>query len=138
MLKIGQTEKVSLTVTENETAKSLLIGYGYILPTDDYANVFATTKMIGLMELAAGRLLDKIKNSNELSVGVDVNIRHLKATPIGQEVNAVATYLGKEDSLYKFKIEAFDLGGKIGEGTHTRAIIEIDRLIQGAIRRTQK
>lgn len=138
MLEIGQTEKVFLIVTENETAKSLLIGHSATLPNDDYANVFATTKMIGLMELAAGRLLDKIQNSNELSVGVDVNIRHLNATSIGQEVNAVATYLGKEESLYKFKVEAFDSGGIIGKGTHTRAIIEIDRLMKGSIRRIEK
>jgi predicted thioesterase len=38
---------------------------------------FATTKMIGLMELAAVRLLDKIQDTNQLSVGVDINVKHL-------------------------------------------------------------
>jgi fluoroacetyl-CoA thioesterase len=137
MIEIGQFETVTLMVTENDTAKSLLIGYGATLPSDNYANVFATTKMIGLMELAAGRLIEKFQNSDQLSVGVDVNVRHLSATPIGQEVKATATYLGQEGSLYKFKVEAFDIGGKIGEGFHTRAIIEINRLISGANRRTQ-
>ena len=137
MIEIGQVETVTAVVTERDTAKSLLIGYGTTLPTDNYANVFATTKMIGLMELAAGRLLEKLQNSNQLSVGVDVNIRHLNATPVGQEVTVTATYEGQEGAFHKFKVEAFDVGGKIGEGFHTRAIIEIDRLVLGAERRIQ-
>jgi predicted thioesterase len=135
MIEIGKSTSVSAIVTDNDTAKSLLVGYGATLPTDDYANVFATTKMIGLMELAAGRLLDTIQDTNQLSVGVEINVKHLYATPVGQEVTATATYLGKEGLLYKFNVVAFDKGGKIGEGFHTRAIIEIDRLIVGAERR---
>jgi predicted thioesterase len=98
---------------------------------------FATTKMIGLMELAAVRLLDKIQDTNQLSVGVDINVKHLYATPVGQEVTATATHLGKEGLLHKFNVVAFDKGGKIGEGFHTRAMIEIDKLILGAERRIQ-
>jgi fluoroacetyl-CoA thioesterase len=137
MIEIGESTTVTAIVTDNDTAKSLLIGYGRTLPTDNYANVFATTKMIGLMELAAGRLLETIQETNQLSVGVDINVKHIYATPVGQEVTATATYLGKEGLLYKFNVVAFDKGGKIGEGFHTRAIIEIDRLILGAERRIQ-
>ena len=137
MIEIGQVNKVVGIVTDNDTAKSLLIGFGATLPTDNYANVFATTKMIGLMELAAGRILDELLNTNQLSVGVDVNVKHINATPVGQEVTVTATYLGKVGLLYKFKVDAFDKGGKIGEGFHTRAIIEIDRLILSAEKRTQ-
>jgi fluoroacetyl-CoA thioesterase len=137
MIQIGQILTITAIVTDNDTAKSLLFGYGETLPTDNYANVFATTKMIGLMELAAGRLLDQLQDTNQLSVGVDVNIKHLNATPVGQEVTVTATYLGQDGLLYKFKVDAFDSGGKIGEGYHTRAIIEIDRLIIGAERRIQ-
>lgn len=137
MIEIGKSITVTAIVTDNDTAKSLLGGYGATLPTDNYANVFATTKMIGLMELAAGRLLDKIQDTNQISVGVDINVKHLYATPVGQEVTATATYLGKEGLLHKFNVVAFDKGGKIGEGFHTRAMIEIDRLILGAERRIQ-
>lgn len=135
MIKIGQVKTVTATISDNDTAKSLLIGYGETLPSDNYANVFATTKMIAIMELAAGRLLDDLQDKNQLSVGIDVNIKHLNATPVGQEVTVNATYLGQEGFLYKFKVDAYDKGGKIGEGFHTRAIIEIDRLVLGAERR---
>jgi fluoroacetyl-CoA thioesterase len=137
MIEIGKSTTVTAIVTVNDTAKALLVSYGASLPTDNYANVFATTKMIGLMELAAGRLLEQIQDINQLSVGVEINVKHLNATPVGQEVTATAIYLGKEGLLHKFNVVAFDKGGKIGEGHHTRAIIEIDRLILGAERRIE-
>ena len=44
MIEIGKSITVTAIVTDNDTAKSLLGGYGATLPTDNYANVFATTK----------------------------------------------------------------------------------------------
>ncbi len=136
MLEIGKTEKVSITVSE--TAKSFLTSYGSTLPIDNYANVFATTKMIVLMGLAPGRPLHKIQKPNQLSVGVDVNIRHLNATLIVQEASIISTYSGKEDSLYNFKVEAYDIGRKTGEGNHTRVISDTNKFIRNSKQRTQK
>jgi len=42
-----------------------------------------------------------------------------------------------ESKLYRFKVGAFDPGGKIGEGEHTRAIISMERLMKGAKARLQ-
>ena len=67
-----------------------------------------------------------------------MNIKHLAATPNHTEVSAKATFLGMEGKLYKFKVEAFDPAGKIGEGEHLRAIIDADRLMKGAMARLQK
>jgi fluoroacetyl-CoA thioesterase len=88
--------------------------------------------MIGLMETAGARALRPLLQPGQLSVGVMVNIKHLAATPNNTQVSAQATFLGMEGKLYKFKIEAFDPGGKIGEGEHTRAIVSEERLMQGA------
>jgi len=44
----------------------------------------------------------------------------------------VATFLGYEGNLFQFKVEAFDPAGKVGEGEHTRAIIDKARLLEGA------
>ena len=57
------------------------------------------------------------------------------ATPVDSEVRARATYTGREGKLYTFTIEAFDGGGKVGEGDHTRAIISTERLLAGAAAR---
>ena len=123
----GSTGTASMTVTDMDTAKAIAV-----MADDDFPEVFATARMVGLMELAAARCLKVLLNDGELSVGVGVDIQHLAATPKYEVVQAVATYLGKEGKLYKFTIEAFDAGGKIGEGTHTRAIISTERLVAGA------
>ena len=73
--------------------------------------------------------------AGELSVGVALNVRHTAATPVGCVVRAVATYLGPEGKLYRFKVEAFDEAGPIGQGEHTRAIVATERLLAGAERR---
>jgi len=91
--------------------------------------------MIALMELAAARLMKKVLEPDQLSVGVGVFIKHLAATPNNTRVSAVATFLEMDGKLYKFKIEAFDTAGKIGEGEHTRAIIDSGRLLSGARKR---
>jgi len=76
-----------------------------------------------------------ILEPNQLSVGVGVFVKHLAATPNNTRVSAVATFLEMEGKLYKFRIEAFDTAGKIGEGEHTRAIIDSERLLTGAHKR---
>lgn len=126
-LKEGDTATASMTVTEADTAKALAI-----MGDDDFPEVFATSRMVALMELAAARCLTPLLEPGQLSVGVGVDVVHLAATPKYEVVQAVATYLGREGKLYKFVIEAFDSGGKIGEGKHTRAIISTDRLLAGA------
>jgi fluoroacetyl-CoA thioesterase len=60
---------------------------------------------------------------------VGVYNRHLAATPNNIEVKAFATFIGYEGRLFKFKVEAFDPAGKVGEGGHTRAIIDTDSLL---------
>ena len=68
----------------------------------------------------------------QLSVGVGVDVKHLAATPVGMTARAVATYLGPEGKLHRFKVELHDDGGLAGEGEHTRAIIDEARLVAGA------
>jgi predicted thioesterase len=50
-------------------------------------------------------------------------------------VRAVATYIGPEGKLFRFRVEAFDEAGSIGSGEHTRAIVATERLLAGAARR---
>ena len=91
--------------------------------------------MILLMEIAATRLMKPLVGAGQMSVGVGINIRHLAATPVNCKVRARAIYTGREGRLYKFTIAAFDAGGKVGEGDHTRAIISTERFVTGAAAR---
>lgn len=130
MLTIGQTAEASFTVQQGDTAAALSLS-----PEDAFPPVFATARMVALMELAAARVMKPLLQPGQLSVGVSLTVRHTAATPIGCVVRAVATYLGAEGKLHRFKVEAFDDAGPIGDCEHTRAIIATDRLMAGAARR---
>lgn len=130
-MDVGDTVEIKYKVQPSDLAKALSPD-----PLDDFPEVYATSRMVALMELAAARLMKPLLSNGELSVGVNVNVNHLAATPNNAEVRAVATYLGKEAKLYKFSVALYDLAGEAGNGTHTRAIVKTERLVEGAIKRT--
>jgi fluoroacetyl-CoA thioesterase len=123
----GATFKFRYTVTEADTAAALKPITG-----DDFPPVFATTRCIALLELAAGRLLKPECAPGQLSVGVVVDVKHLAATPVGAWVETEATYQGREGKLYAFEVVARDPGGEIMRGRHQRALIDLSRLLEGA------
>lgn len=131
MLTIGDTASATTRVTDADTAEVLSQN-----AEDAFPAVYATSRMIGLMELAAARVMRPALSSGELSVGVVVDVTHLAATPVGMEVSAEARYVGREGKLFVFEVSARDCGGEIGRGTHRRAIVSKDRLMSGAARRT--
>src|SRR5437588_12568721 len=110
------------TVTDADLA-SVLAG----APGDAYPPVFATSRMIALMEIAASRCLRPLLEAGELSVGVKVDIRHTAATPVGAAVTATARYLGVEGKLHRFEVVATDPAGEVGRGFHERAIVSAQR-----------
>src|SRR5687767_15808727 len=118
-----------LVVSEGDLASHIGIG------DDRYPGVFATTRMIALMEVAASRCLLPLLREGELSVGVSVEVRHTAATLPGVEVTATARFLRMDGRLYRFEVTAVDAGGEIGRGEHTRAVITTERLLTGARRR---
>ncbi len=129
-MEIGATAEASLTVLLADTAQALSTS-----PEDVFPAVFATARMVALMELAAARVMRPHLQEGQLSVGVKVAIEHTAATPVGSLVRAIAIYRGPEGRLHRFDIEAFDEAGSIGSGTHTRAIVSTERLLAGASRR---
>jgi len=129
-MEINDTESISIIVKEEDTAKSISID-----PSDDFPAVYATSKMVAIMELAAARLMKPLLKDGELSVGVDVNIKHLAPTPVGSKITSMATFTGMTGKLYSFKVDVHDQAGLAGTGTHTRAIIDTSRLLAGAAKR---
>jgi fluoroacetyl-CoA thioesterase len=130
--EVGATATVDLVVKESDCASALRLSND---PRDDFPAVFATTRMIALMELAGARLLHPLLQPGEMSVGAHVDVSHTAATPIEARVTATATYRGRDGKLFIFDVVAHDPGGEIGRGTHKRAIVSRDRLITGAARR---
>ena len=118
------------TVSPADLASALPIETGDVFPP-----VFATARMIGLMEIAASRVLQPLLGTGELSVGVTVDVSHTAPTPAGAQVTATARYAGREGKLYLFEVSVSDPGGEVGRGWHKRAIVSSDRLQSSAAKR---
>ena len=112
---MGQTE---LLVREENTARHL--GSGNVA-------VLATPEMIRLMEKAAVAAVDHLLPDGYRTVGVEVNVRHLAATPVGMRVRAQAELVAIVGRKLTFRVEAFDGVERIGEGEHRRVIIDLER-----------
>lgn len=133
-IPIPTTAEASMTVTEADLACSLSTE-----TRDTFPSVFATARMIALMELAAARCLWPLLGADgaERSVGVGFELAHSAPTPVGGQVTARATWLGREGKLHRFLVVAEDDAGEIGRGAHTRAIVQTERLLAGASKRAK-
>jgi fluoroacetyl-CoA thioesterase len=120
-----------LVVGPNDLASTLVFA-----PGDDFPPVFATARMIALMEVACARQLVPFLEPGQMSVGVTVDVIHSAPTPPGAKVVATSKYLGRDGKLFVFEVVAHDPGGEIGRGTHKRAIASTERLLAGAAKRT--
>jgi fluoroacetyl-CoA thioesterase len=89
--------------------------------------VYGTPLMIYLMEFASARAVAPFLPPGWVSVGTEVNVRHLAATPIGFTVTATATVTAVNGRLVSFAVRAHDGVELIGEGTHVRAMVESAR-----------
>lgn len=130
MLEAGAKANVIWRVTEADLASAIAVD----LP-DAFPGVFATARMVALMEVAAARVLLPLLAVGELSVGVTVDVVHSAATPVGATVRTTARFVRQEGKVYVFEVWAEDEGGEIGRGFHKRAIVVTERLLSGAARR---
>lgn len=122
----GLGHEKSQTVTRELTIATLLEG----LPA-----VYGTPAMILLMEVTAAEAIQPLLPTGHISVGTEVHVRHLAATPLGERVTATAKVVGVAGNLVKFEVEARDERQLIGSGTHTRAIVDLERFARGLKRR---
>lgn len=107
-------------VSEVDTAQS--VGSG-TLP------VLATPMMVALMENAAMNAAEKLLSEEETTVGSELNIKHLRPSAVGEEITATATLTAQEGRKLTFSVVATDKNGVIGEGTHVRYIINIEKFM---------
>ena len=119
-ITIGLKGEVSTLVEHEDTALS--VGSGSL-------RVYATPCMVALMEGGACEALEGSLGDDQTTVGIDISVSHLSATPIGMEVRAVAAVTAVENNIVSFSLEAFDETGKIGQGTHKRAVVHSQRFL---------
>ena len=120
-LKPGLTHKETKTVKFEDTAAS----YG-----SGFMEVFATPALIALMEYTSLMVVQPFLERGFGTVGINVNITHLRAAPVGDEVECLATLTEVNENSLTFSVVAWNQNGKIGEGTHSRFIIDEARFMK--------
>jgi len=123
MLNPGLTGEVTTRVDTSNTAQSLGSG---LVP------VYGTPALIALLELAAVSAIANALPPGSTSVGTHLDVSHLAATPLGMVVHGRATLTAVEGRRLTFAVEAYDDVEKVGEGTHTRVVVDAERFVQRA------
>src|SRR3974390_3448818 len=90
--------------------------------------VFATPMMVTAMENAALNAVRDYLGPGESAVGTLVNVRHLAPTPVGHRITAEAVVTKVDGRRIEFNVSARDEIEPIGEGTHERMVVDLDRL----------
>ena len=127
-LPAGLTGVAEMVVGEQHTAPR--IGSGRI-------RVLATPVMIQLIESAALAAVEQSLPEEHQSLGTHLDITHIAATPVGMRVRATAEVLRVEGRTIYLRVRAEDERELIGEGTHERVVVNLDRFdkrIQGKAR----
>ncbi|MDD3346510.1 hotdog domain-containing protein [Oscillibacter sp.] len=122
MILIGAKCQLEQTVTEELTAAA--VGSG-ALP------VLGTPFMAAMMENAAMTVLQSFLDEGLGSVGIHLDITHDAPTPIGMKVWAEAEILAVSENsrIVDFKVKAWDEKGPVGQGVHTRAVIQNEKFL---------
>jgi fluoroacetyl-CoA thioesterase len=119
-LSIGLSKQENLRVTSNLTA--VHFGSGSV-------DVFATPAMMAVMEKAALNAVQSKLPEGYTTVGTELSIRHIKATPKGMKVKSEATLKEVKGNKLLFEVIAWDEEGEIGRGTHYRKIVETEKFM---------
>ncbi len=85
--------------------------------------------MIALMEMTARNSIQDLLPDGYTTVGTEVNIKHLKASAIGNQVRCESEVLDVNGNKINFKVQVWDDTILVGDGTHTRAIVKLEKFI---------
>ena len=117
-ITVGTHYTAETVVNRANTAKA--VGSGTL-------NVFATPMMVALMEEAAWKAVAPSLDPGQSTVGIQMSISHLSATPVGIKVRADARVIAVDGRKITFSVMAFDEKGLIGEGRHERFVVDDDK-----------
>ena len=111
----------TMTVKQNDTA--------YVHKSGKL-EVFATPAMVAFMENTALKCVESLLEAGTDTVGVEIQVKHLRATAVGKQVECKATVTDSEGRKIRFEIEARDEQGVIGQAIHDRFIVDPVRFMK--------
>ena len=116
----GLRRNESLVVEHKDTAA--VYGSGAL-------EVFATPAMIALMEKTClESVADKIGEGNT-TVGIAVNIKHLKASPVCSTIRCEAEIIEVDRRRLVFSVKCFEDTTLVGEGIHERFVVDSQKFM---------
>lgn len=119
-IRTGITGKAAEEATGGKLASAM--GSGSL-------DVYATPAMVALMENAACAAIAEYLEEGETTVGTEMNVKHISATPAGMKVTAEAEVTEVNGREIVFTVKACDEAGVIGDGTHKRFLVTADRFM---------
>ncbi len=119
-LRVGLIGEAITTVTSQQSAVSM--GSGSL-------QVFATPALIAQLEAASVAAVDPYLRAGYTSVGVEIQVRHVAATPIGEYVTAMAEVTRINGKRVELQVRAWDEHELIGEGTIVRYVIDAEEFM---------
>jgi predicted thioesterase len=117
-LSIGLKGQAEIRVGEDQTAPR--VGSGRV-------RVLATPVMINMMEAAALDAIENLLPPEHQSLGTHLDVGHYAATPVGMTLRATAEVTSIDGRNVTFRVEAFDDRERVGDGTHTRVVVNVAR-----------
>ena len=120
-LHTGLAGRAEIVVAEQHTAPH--VGSGHV-------HVLATPVMVNLMEAAALQAVDGLLPQGFQTVGTRLDIRHFAATPVGLRASARAEVVAIAGRTLTFRLAVQDEREPIGDGTHERIIVNVERFDQ--------
>jgi predicted thioesterase len=97
---------------------------------DGMPAVVSTPNIVGFLERTARETIAPHLEADERSVGIEIDIRHLAPTPVGQTIHCTARVIAADGSKISFQIEARDEHEVIVRGLHKRAVIRTESFSQ--------
>ena len=120
-IPVGAVAMQEITVTRDMTVAHF---------QEHMPEVYGTPIMIYHLEVTSELAIRQYLPEGWITVGVEVNVKHLAATPIGAKVTTRAEVIEVGEHTIKFAVEAHDGFEKVGEGTHVRAPVEMQRFLR--------
>ena len=117
IIQIGMSAERTLVVPPEQTVGHFVAG----MPM-----VFATPMMILQMELTSGDAIRDHLAPGWVTVGTEVNIKHLAASPVGVTVRTTSRVIAVERRVIRFEVEAFEGARKLGECRHARGLVNVE------------
>jgi predicted thioesterase len=127
-LAVGMQGAAEIIVGEEHTAPR--IGSGRV-------HVLATPVMINVMEAAALAAVENLLPPGHQSLGTRLEVGHYAATPVGMRLRATAEVTKIDGRTIEFRVEAHDEKERVGDGTHVRVVVNVERFDQRVQRKLQ-